>query len=50
VAIGYVFTCELQTVKVCSNYFKIFYRSVANFMPFRVKMLYCGFHNSGFKV
>ena len=25
VAIGYIFTCELQTVKTCSNNFEIFY-------------------------
>ena len=51
VAFGYMFFMrELQTVKMHSNYFKILYRTVADFMPFLVKMLCCGFHDSGSKV
>jgi len=51
VAVGQVFfTCELQTVNMCSNYFKLFYQSVADFMPFCIKMLCHGFHDLGSKV
>jgi len=50
VAIGYVFTCELQTVKTHSDYLKIFYQSVVHFMPFHVKILCHGSHDSGSKV
>ena len=32
VADGYVFTCELQTMKTRSNNFEIFYQSVEDFM------------------
>ena len=48
--IGYNFTCELQTVKTGSNYFEILYPSVADFMPFCIKMLCHEFHESGFKI
>ena len=48
VAIGYVFMCELQTVKMC--YFKIFYQSVADFKPFCIKMLCRGFRDLGSKI
>ena len=36
--LGMCFMSELQTVKMCSDYFKKFYRSMANFMPFHVKI------------
>jgi len=41
---------ELETVKMHSNYFELFYRAVAEFMPFHGKMLCCGFPDLGSKV
>ena len=35
-AVGYIYTCELQTVKMRSNYLEKFKRSMADFMSFRV--------------
>ena len=37
-------------LKMRSNYFEKFDRSVADFMPFHIKMLWCGFHELGSKV
>ena len=48
-AMGF-FPCELQAVKTHSNYFEIFYQSVADFMPFCVKMLFRGFGVQGLTI
>ena len=41
---------QLQTMKMCSNYFKKLYPSMEDFMPFCVKMLCHRFCESGSKV